>query len=213
MMGMSPPDPFRSGACRTPSVAEHTARTLGWDASGTGEVYKIVAGNLLQAADWYSALRMEPARVGQCVTAYHGTTRRFEQFSVGADGAHFGSLAQASHRLCSVTTRLPVDEFARLPTMSGGQPGLIVRAELVILKPKRIEDQRTALRWRKAIAQAKQEGFDSIVYRNDYEMPSECSDSWVVFEQVQIGALSYPFNDDVCSRSLVSGMDEAVCGI
>lgn len=135
----------------------------------------------------------EPAIQREC---FHGTPAKFDRFRIHElDGVHFGSLNQASHRLSLVTSRLPLSEFEKLPLLEGGQPGYIVRAQIRIDRPLRVDDQQTPARWRLAIMKAKTAGHDGLVYRNDYEMPSAAEDSYIVFSEAQISKVSFPFNN------------------
>ncbi|MBP8275350.1 MAG: hypothetical protein KAX55_00455 [Propionivibrio sp.] len=142
-------------------------------------------------------MALQSDRIGTIRTvAYHGTPVRFDRFRVSElDGVHFGSLDQASHRLCTLVAKLPLPQFEKLPLLKGGQPGFMVKAAIRLDRPLRVDDQQTEARWRRVIAKAKAEGYDGLVYRNEYEMPHSEGDSYVVFSESQIGAISFPFND------------------
>lgn len=129
------------------------------------------------------------------IVAFHGTPVLFDRFWVpDLDGVHFGSLEQASHRLCTVVARLPLSQFEKLPHLDGGQPGFIVQASIRMGRPLRVPDQRSPEQWRRVIAQAKAEGYDGLIYRNEYETPYTEGDSYVVFSEAQISEISFPFN-------------------
>jgi len=59
---------------------------------------------------------------------------------------------------------------------------------LSIKNPKRVADQRTDEAWTAAIAKAKAEGYDGLVYRNEFE--DKGSDSYVVFAPTQIKSVN-----------------------
>lgn len=128
------------------------------------------------------------------ITAYHGTVKRFTQFATSPSGLHFGSLGQASHRCCVLMARLSPRQFEKLPLMTGGQPGYILRAQLDIRRPGRVDDLRTNDAWARAIKKARAQGFDALCYRNEFEMPSESADSWVIFDPTQVIRIDFPFN-------------------
>lgn len=117
---------------------------------------------------------------------YHGTVVPLWPLAVSPSGLHFGSLAQASNRLSCVLAGLPVEVFSALPKMNGGQPGYIVRAALRTCRTKRITDQRDETAWINAVAVARSEGFDSLVYVNDFECPYQKCDSIIIFDSEQI---------------------------
>lgn len=141
-------------------------------------------------------MALQSDRIGTIRTVtYHGTPVRFDRFRVSElDGVHFGSLEQASHRLCMLVARLPLPQFEKLPHLDGGQPGLIVRATIRMDRPLRVADQQAASNWRRVIAQAKAEGYDGLIYRNEYETPYTEGDSYIVFSESQIVDISFPFN-------------------
>lgn len=128
------------------------------------------------------------------VAAYHGTVQRFTAFAPSQSGLHFGSLGQASHRCSMLMARLSPREFEKLPLMTGGQPGYILRAQLEVGRFARVADLRTNAAWTRAIMKARTQGFDALCYRNDFEMPSEEADSWIVFEPAQVLQIDFPFN-------------------
>ncbi len=128
------------------------------------------------------------------ITAYHGTVRPFTKFDPCPSGLHFGTLAQASHRCTWLAARMKPRDFVRLPLLVGGQPGYIIRAELLIKRYETVEDLRTNAAWARAIKKARTEGYDALRYLNAYEMPSEQAHSWIVFDSVQVISLEFPFN-------------------
>lgn len=133
---------------------------------------------------------------GKPLVAYHGTPFEFTQFDDGVNGGiHFGTLSQASHVLSLKTAKLSLAEFEALPQLEGGQPGRIIAANLAIKNPKRVKDARTAEMWQFEIERAKAEGYDGLVYQNDFEGRDE-RDSWVVFSSSQVHRLDEPAMED-----------------
>lgn len=141
------------------------------------------------------------------ITAYHGTVRPFTKFDPCPSGLHFGTLAQASHRCTWLAARMKPRDFERLPLLVGGQPGYIIRAQLLIERYETVEDLRTNAAWARAIKKARTEGGDALRYLNAYEMPSEQAHSWIVFEPNQIINIEYPFNqpEDLLPQPPMSG--------
>lgn len=85
---------------------------------------------------------------GQPIVLYHATGAVFDEFQPGKDGGiHFGTAAQANMRAPARANVIPVYLHAK--------------------KLKRIRDSEG--NWKKAIARAKREGYDGIVYLNRYE--------------------------------------------
>jgi len=88
--------------------------------------------------------------------------------------------------------------------------GNMTAAYLNIKNPKRVTDQGHD--WSDAVAQAKQEGYDGLVYRNKYE--DKGSDSYVVFHPSQvksINAESFDPNEEDITKAEggdVQGYDE-----
>lgn len=121
---------------------------------------------------WFSDSKVVDA-AGKPVVVYHGTRARddFDSFFIEGDGAHFGTT-----------------EPANVKASTGGiyGPGRVMPLYLAIRNPKRIADQATvkAGNWDDAIAQAKAEGHDGLVYTNSAEGAG--SESWVAFDPKQI---------------------------
>lgn len=119
------------------------------------------------------------------ILAYHGTPYEFTQFRVPASGVHFGTEDQAVHACTLKLARLPIKVFETLKPDAHGWHGRLMKVHLHILSPKRVKDARTASAWSRAIQRAKQEGFDALVYRNDFE-GREAVDSYVIFDPDQV---------------------------
>ena len=102
------------------------------------------------------------------------------------DLMHFGTKAAAVGR-----TGLPQDYAEK--------EGLVTAAYLSIQNPKRVKDQGTTAKWRAAVEQAKLEGYDGLVYTNEYEDIG--STSYVIFNANQakstdnVGTFSPMLND------------------
>ena len=128
------------------------------------------------------------------LTAFHGTVTLFPNFRWDLAGLHFGTLEQAAHRCTILSGHLPLRAYEKLPLMEGGQPGFIAQVTLRVVQSRRLADQRTRRAWIRAIQSAQADGFDALVYRNDYECPYQQADSWVVFRPDQILSMEFPFN-------------------
>lgn len=128
------------------------------------------------------------------LTLFHGTVTPFSRFRSDPAGLHFGTLEQASHRCAFLSARLPLRAYEKLPLMKGGQPGFIAEVTLRVERPRRLPDQQTRQSWIRAIRAAQADGFDALVYRNDYEAAHQQADSWVVFSPDQIHSTRFPFN-------------------
>jgi hypothetical protein len=114
-------------------------------------------------------------------TLFHGTAYRFSHFCSSASGIHFGSLEQAAHAATLKLASLPVKDFAALSEDAHGFRGIILECRLNIHRTKRVKDARNSGGWARVITAAKQQGFDSLVYRNRWE-GREPQDSFVVFD-------------------------------
>jgi hypothetical protein len=78
--------------------------------------------------------------------------------------------------------RAGAEGFAVNQDFSGVEPMPITQAYLALINPKRMKDQKDD--WSKAIEEAKSQGFDGIVYRNEFE--DKGSDSYIVFYPSQV---------------------------
>ena len=72
--------------------------------------------------------------------------------------------------------------FAESNPMDWAEEIPITRAYLSLRNPKRVPDQKG--NWTEAVAQAKAEGHDGIIYRNEYE--DRGKDSYIAFDPTQI---------------------------
>lgn len=84
-------------------------------------------------------------------------------------------------------------EANRLFDSSFVEDPIVTQAYLCIRNPKRVNDQGED--WSAAIAQARSEGYDGIVYRNEYE--DKGSDSYIAFSPEQIMIINRDRNEDV----------------
>ena len=116
---------------------------------------------------------------------YHGTPYTFTQFRVPVSGAHFGTLDQAAHACTLKLARLPMKVFETLERDGSGWLGRLMLVRLHITNAKRVSDARTAPAWSKAITKAKQEGYDALVYQNNFE-GRQPEDSYVIFDASQV---------------------------
>lgn len=117
---------------------------------------------------------------------FHGTVARFERFRVPPWGVHFGTFDQAAHVATKRLARLAPRAFARLE----GWRGRIVSARLSLGRVVRLEDHRTPDAWARAVASAREAGFDSIVYLNAFE-GRHAADSFIVFSRAQIDVVDW----------------------
>jgi len=91
--------------------------------------------------------------------------------------------------------------------------GVTSEVHIQAKNPKRMTDQVNAAGWKEAIAEAKAQGHDSIVYRNDFEGSGE--DSYIVFSPGQIKSVYNkgtfdPSNPDVLRQSGQSSATESL---
>lgn len=128
------------------------------------------------------------------ITAFHGTAADFSWFRWAACGIHFGTLDQAAHAATNALARLSPQEFAQRPEIDGWR-GRIIKAELDIRNPKRLHDVRTNITWNFEVMQAEEEGYDAIVYINDYEGRHK-ADSYVVWDLEQIRIVENHYRPD-----------------
>lgn len=80
------------------------------------------------------------------------------------------------------SAKAAAERFAMNQDFTEMEPMPLTPAFLSIKNPKRVPDQKD--NWEPAIRQAKAEGHDGIVYRNEFE--DKGSDSYIVFEPTQI---------------------------
>ena len=120
--------------------------------------------------NWFGDSKVVDAE-GKPMVVYHGTASDFAEFNTD-EGAHFGTAPAANER---------AGMFMR---------GNVMPVYLSIKNPKRVQDQANvkAGEWGDAIEQAKADGYDGLVYRNDAEDAG--SDSYVVFDPAQIKSAS-----------------------
>lgn len=104
---------------------------------------------------------------GRPLVVYHGTKNDFSAF---LPNSHFGTKDQADSILAEKRGK------------SGKQ---VIPVYLSIQKMKRVKDQEIAQRWADVIATAKRQGYDGLVYKNEFEGDGT-QDSYVVFEPTQI---------------------------
>lgn len=119
--------------------------------------------------------------------AYHGSSHLFSHFKPSSSGLHFGTEDQAAHAATIKLARLPLKEFERIQAehqTASRWLGRLYRVELDMQNTKRIADPRTPAAWSRIIKHARHEGYDSIVYANEYE-GSTPSDSYCVFDPKQ----------------------------
>ena len=94
------------------------------------------------------------------------------------------------------------------------EPMPVTEVYLSIKNPKRVRDQKD--NWTTAVRKAKEEGYDGLVYRNEFE--DKGSDSWVVFRPEQIKSATgnrgtFDPNDPRISYSLSPAAREAMPAI
>lgn len=137
----------------------------------------MIAGRSTAFRRWFGASRVvDPA--GKPLVLYHGTFADVAAFDarLSEDGAfHFGTAAAASERLREKHGR----RFAKKLMGQNVMP-----VYLRIANPKRLDkDPVDPKSWRAAIAQAKLEGHDGIVYTNIIEAPAATELPDDLFEQ------------------------------
>lgn len=123
------------------------------------------------------------------IHAFHGTVFHFQSFKPSPSGIHAGTYDQAAHAATLKLGRIPLKEFENLAVSQQGWRGVIYRVEILLGRCKRINDPRTPAKWRRAIVGAKQEGFDSIVYLNEFEGRAP-ADSYCIFDSERIRLVS-----------------------
>jgi len=82
--------------------------------------------------------------------------------------------------------QLSAEDFAKDQEFSDVDPMPMTKAYLSIQNPKRVKDQGE--NWTAAVAKAKAEGHDGIVYRNEFE--DKGKDSYIVFSPTQIKSVN-----------------------
>lgn len=136
---------------------------------------------------------------GRPLVVYHGTnlTRRNnnEPFYVFYPDSHFGTEGQARSRVSMYQSKAYMDF-----NMKFGQPlnmelTKIYPVYLNIRNPKRVsdvpmdEDEWDGTQkqwWDKQIRRAKEQGYDGLVYANEYEDSEHPADSWIAFYPEQV---------------------------
>lgn len=110
---------------------------------------------------------------GKPLVVYHATPNDISSFDT-RNGSHFGTVDQS-------------EEIHDRHDFNGVSSGLnTIAAYLSIKNPKRIDDLGpNPAAWRKAKELAESEGFDGLVYSNEFE-GGEAQDSYVVFSPTQI---------------------------
>ena len=112
--------------------------------------------------------------------AFHGTAKSFTRFHVPPCGVHFGTLDQAAHAATIQLGRMDADQFALLEPNASGWRGRIIEAKLHFQFPKRVADAKTSECWEQEIRAAQDEGYDCLVYQNDFE-GRKPEDSFIVW--------------------------------
>ena len=124
------------------------------------------------------------------IHAHHGSPFTFNRFRECTSGLHFGTFDQAVHAATLKLARLPLLEFEQIQeNPRNGWRGKIYHVALEIQKYKRITDPRTPKKWIQEIRRAKEDGYDAIVYTNDFE-GSVPADSYCIFDPYQVKILA-----------------------
>ena len=104
---------------------------------------------------------------GNPLVVYHGTKNDFTSFN---PDSHFGTKDQADSILAEAR----------------GKVGKrVMPVYLSAQKMKRVKDQEIAQRWSDVVATAKRQGYDGLIYKNEFEGDGT-QDSYVVFKPEQI---------------------------
>ena len=110
---------------------------------------------------------------------YHGSPYLFDDFRPSPAGIHFGTLHQAEFMATKRVEEMTQDEYEEVCD-EDGFAGHIYHCQIAVMRTKRIDDPQSSLRWAKDIDIAIREGYDSIVYRNDFEW-DDGADSLCIF--------------------------------
>lgn len=146
-----------------------------------GDIFGPV-GMMFSAADpvnspafkrWFGDSKVVDAN-GKPLVVYHTTPYRFDAFDTKT-GAHFGTLNQA-------------EEIADRLDFNGQTEGLnTMPVYLSIKNPKRVADLGSDPQaWKQAKDKAEFEGYDGLVYTNQFEASGDRADSYVAFRPEQI---------------------------
>ena len=123
------------------------------------------------------------------VRLFHGSPYEFTHFNECKSGIHFGSLDKAIQAATLKLGRLSAREFEKLRVNQDNNPskwlGKVYECHLRLGNTKRISDPRTPQAWSRQIKKAKDEGYTSIIYSNDYECQNK-SDSLCLFSSRDI---------------------------
>ena len=122
------------------------------------------------------------------VRAFRGSPFKFSHFKDSASGIHFGTFEQAAHAATKKLAHMPLREFERLEEINGWR-GSIYECELILKNPKRVKDRCTPQAWSRAIKSAALEGFDSLVYKNEFE-GTAAQDSYCLFDAQSVRAIA-----------------------
>lgn len=179
-------------------VAATARRSLYWHTGGVSLLIEHPCATQmatgLQAWARRNKLRAERRDAAQDVWGartlrlYHGTARHFAAFMPSSAGVHLGSFEQAGHVATQQLARLSAPEFAALEEDAQGFRGIVLECGVELSRTRRVSDARNNGGWAQAVAAAKRQGYDSLVYTNQWEgrIPE---DSFVVFEPRQIQIL------------------------
>jgi hypothetical protein len=135
------------------------------------EQVKSKAGSL-QKTSWFSGSKV--SKNSRPVVIYHQGFGKSESLTPEKSGGlHFGSLGQASRASSQHVMEGTADDSKKMTHA----------AVLSIKNPKRVKDAVDARGWQQEILQAKKEGYDGLVYQNQFEGGK---DSYVPFSRKQI---------------------------
>lgn len=136
---------------------------------------------------------------GKPMIVYHGTdltlVNHSEPFWQFYDDSHFGTLGQATFRRDSFEWMPKTTDALKQQSRVLPQRKTITKIYPVYLNirnPKRVSDvpkdweETHAEYWQEQIEKAKQQGYDGIVYLNEYEDTKHPADSWIAFYPEQI---------------------------
>lgn len=137
--------------------------------------------------------------------AYHGSPYKFDRFREHSSGLHFGTFDQAAHAAMNKLGRMPLAEFEKLPEVNGWR-GNIMLVRITCTKIKRVKDSRTPAAWSRVIKKALEEGYDALVYANDYEGRNAQSESYLVMNPAQIEIEAYYLRAEV--DGVIVGLEE-----
>ena len=136
---------------------------------------------------------------GRPMIVYHGTdltlVNRSEPFWQFYDDSHFGTLGQAVFRRDSFEWMPKTADALKRHSKVLPQKKTLTKIYPVYLNirnPKRVKDvpkdweETHAEYWQQQIEKAKKQGYDGIVYLNEYEDTKHPADSWIAFYPEQI---------------------------